>query len=397
MARFEYQALTESGRLMEGSLEASSHEQAGQILAEMKLKVNSITQVSREKVHTAIGRNEFMLFNQQLASLTRAGIPLEKGLRELSKDIGSRSMRKLVTEIVTDLESGTDIEQAFDKRQKHFPRLYGHILKAGVKTGRLSEMLLSLNRHLELSQQTRRVIFEAMCYPLVVLSIAVFIITFIFLIVVPQYEALYQDMDFGQLPGITLVFFNMARHTDMVLIILSGMVLTLLLIRGILAQNERGRQFMDTLRLKIPFIGRLYHLSILSRLADAMGLLIGAGCDIPESLRLGAGASGNTKLKQECELLSSRMEDGANIIESGLFSHILPRLFLYSVQLGAQRNELQDNLYSLCDMYSQQARASQAKLSAILLPLLLFVVGVFLGTGIVAMFMPLISMIKGLS
>ncbi len=156
MATFEYSALTASDRLMKGIIEAGSPQEASELLIQMRLKVNSLEKAIPEKPKTPIARTEFLLFNQQLASLTKAGIPLEKGLRELSKDVASRPMRKLIDSIVSDLEAGVSIERAFEKRKEHFPPLYGRILKAGVETGRLSEMLTSLNRHLEISNQTRQ-------------------------------------------------------------------------------------------------------------------------------------------------------------------------------------------------------------------------------------------------
>src|SRR3990172_7923864 len=114
----------------------------------MQLSVNSIDAARPQKLKTAIGRNEFLLFNQQLASIAKAGIPLERGLRELAADVSSNSMRRLIDDIAGELEAGVSIEEAFEKRQKRFSPIYGRILKAGVETGRLSEMLTSLNRHL---------------------------------------------------------------------------------------------------------------------------------------------------------------------------------------------------------------------------------------------------------
>ena len=151
MAIFQYDALTTAGRLMKGTIEAGSPEEASGQLAGMGLLVNSLEKARAAQSRTPIGRNEFLLFNQQLASITRAGIPLERGLRELAQDISSKSMRQLIEDIAADLEAGMPIEEAFAKREKHFPPLYGRILKAGVETGRLSEMLTSLNRHLELA------------------------------------------------------------------------------------------------------------------------------------------------------------------------------------------------------------------------------------------------------
>src|SRR4030042_7165687 len=170
MATFEYSATTVSDRLMKGVIEAGSVQEATELLEQMRLKVNSLEKARPERPKTPIARTEFLLFNQQLASLTKAGIPLERGLRELSKDVASRPMRNLIDSVAADLEAGVSIERAFEKRKQYFPPLYGRILKAGVETGRLSEMLTSLNRHLETGNLTRRIVFEGVTYPLIVLS-----------------------------------------------------------------------------------------------------------------------------------------------------------------------------------------------------------------------------------
>ena len=106
MATFEYNALTSAGRLMKGTIEAGSREQAGELLKDMQLTVNEITKARMKMPRTAIGRSEFLLFNQQLASITKTGIPLERGLREIAADVGSKRMRRLITEIADELERG---------------------------------------------------------------------------------------------------------------------------------------------------------------------------------------------------------------------------------------------------------------------------------------------------
>ena len=106
MATFEYNALTSGGRLMKGTIEAGTRDEADQLLEQMQLSINSIETAKPKKAKTAIGRSEFLLFNQQLAALTKVGIPLERGLRELSKDVASKHMRKLIEGIVSDLEAG---------------------------------------------------------------------------------------------------------------------------------------------------------------------------------------------------------------------------------------------------------------------------------------------------
>ena len=117
---------------------------------------------------------------------------------------------------------------------------------------------------------------------------------------------------------------------------------------------------------------------------------------MPDCLRLAAGAAGSERMKLECELLAHNVEKGQSIMEAGIVCRMIPRLFLYSVQLGSQRNELQDNLYSLGQMYSEQTRSLQARLQAILLPMMIIGVGGFIAMMVLAMFLPMIRMVTTL-
>ncbi len=398
MATFEYNALTSAGRLMKGTVEAGSREEAGELLKQMELTVNSIEKARTPKPRTAIGRNEFMLFNQQLASITKAGIPLERGLRELASDISSRSMRKLIDSIASELEAGTSIEEAFEKRQKRFPPLYGRILKAGIETGRLSEMLTSLNRHLELAHQTRRIIFEALSYPAVILTMAAIILTVMFMIIIPQFGPILADLTEGaQLPMLTKLFLGVTEHIVPFWIGVGILVAVIIFAAGLLSTSPAGRKLKESLLLRTLVIGRVYHSSILSRMAESMAMMVAAGSDMPACLRLGSGSTGSETLLLESEMLARQIEQGANILEAGQFCRMIPRLFLYSIQLGTQRNELQDNLYSLGQMYSEQARCGQARLQAVLLPLMLIIVGGILVMAVLSMFLPLITIITKLT
>lgn len=399
MATFEYNALTSAGRLMKGTLEAASREEAGELLKQMQLTVNSIDKAKPARPKTAVGRNEFMLFNQQLASIAKAGIPLERGLRELASDVTSKSMRGLIEDIAGELEAGVSIEQAFEKRQKAFPPLYGRILKAGVETGRLSEMLTSLNRHLELAGRTRRIVFEAMSYPAVVLVLGAAVITAVFLLIVPHYRAIFGELlgDGARLPGLTRLFLRMAGNVVPFWLTVALLVAAVLVVSKILSGSPAGRRFRESLLLGVPVIGRVYHSGMLSRMAEAMAMMVAAGCDMPACLRLASGAAGSEKLISESELLARQIEQGANIVEAGQFCRVIPRLFLYSIQLGTQRNELQDNLHSLGQMYAEQAGYGQARLQAVLLPIMLIVIGGVLATAVAGMFLPMIQIITTLS
>jgi type II secretory pathway component PulF len=397
MAVFKYDALTTAGRLMQGTIEAGSLDDAGGQLSKMGLQINTLETAKPERPRTAVGRNEFLLFNQQLASITRAGIPLERGLRELAQDVSSKSMRQLIEDIAAELEAGVPIDQAFAKREKHFPPLYGRILKAGVETGRLSEMLTSLNRHLELAGHTRRIVFEAVSYPAVILVLGAIIITGVYRYIIPQFRSILEEMVGGRLNPLTGTVLALADNIIPFWMTVGICIGIVVLIYSALSSSAAGRRFKERAFLRVPVLGRVYHSSILSRMAEAMALLVGAGCDIPEALRLGSVASGSESLALESDLVAQQIERGSNILEAGRGAGVLPRLFLYSVQLGAQRNELQDNLYSLGEMYADQARVGQSRLQMVLLPFMIVVIAGIVAVSIISIFLPMIQVVTSLS
>jgi type IV pilus assembly protein PilC len=259
-------------------------------------------------------------------------------------------------------------------------------------------MLTSLNRHLEMSNQTRRIIFEALSYPAVILILAAVIVTGIFTFVIPQFGPILSDISGGgRLPAITLAFLAMANNVVPFWITVGIIIAGIIIMFRLLSTSSAGRRFKESLLLELPVIGRVYHCSMLSRMAEAMAILVAAGCDMPEALRLSSGATGSEILITESETIAAQIEQGTNILEAGQFCRMIPKLFFYSIQLGSQRNELQDNLYSLGQMYTEQANYGQSRLQAVLLPIMIICVGGFLMTTVLAMFAPMVQIVTSLS
>jgi type IV pilus assembly protein PilC len=218
--------------------------------------------------------------------------------------------------------------------------------------------------------------------------------------VIPQFEPVLAEMAgmvYGELNPFTALFLWMAKNVIPFWITVGLFIAAILFILRALSSSPAGRRFKESIVLTLPVVGRIYRSSILSRMAGTMAMLVAAGSDLPSSLRLAAGATGSERLILESEMLAKQLEQGTNILEAGHFCRMIPRLFLYSIQLGTQRDELQDNLYSLGQMYTEQARFGQSKLRAVLLPMMLIFVGGILAMAILAMFLPIIQLIGSLS
>ncbi|HOM77133.1 MAG TPA: type II secretion system F family protein [Anaerohalosphaeraceae bacterium] len=392
MALFRYQALTEHGRLMEGTLEAASPTEARAVLEKMNLSVQQIQLCTEPKAPPRIGQNEFLLFNQQLASLTKADIPLEQGLRQLARDAASTRMKQLMEQIADDLQAGLTLEQAVAKREKQFPPLYSLILKTGIQSGRLSEMLIIFNHYLEITQQTRRILIESLTYPAVVLLLALLIITLVCRFIMPTQEEVIRDFtEGGSIPLITTFYIRMSYHIVEIWVVLLAFAVSGLLVWRFLSSKPAGRLIKESFLFRIPLLGRTLLSSHLARLAESMGLLVAAGCPLPQCFRLGGEASGSETLQRDSHLAAEHIESGGSLLEAAAACRKMPMLFLYSLQLGCQRNDLAGHLKILAQTYVQQTQVLQSYLRAMLDPLAILGLGFIIASMILALFLPYTS------
>ncbi len=396
MALFEYRSVTTAGRLMTGTIEAADAEQAKASLDELNLQVTELEKTKEPARSKSIGHNEFILFNEQLASLTKAGIPLEQGLRELAHDAGSSKMRSLINDVAHDLEQGLPIDQAIQKRQKDFPPLYGMILKSGVETGRLSEMLTNLNRHLQVELRTKRIIIESLTYPAVVVALAALIVSGLLLLVIPSFGEVLSDMSDGKasLPFLTQFILNLSEHVWEIWLWIGVVIGTMLVFWMSLSTSAGGRRAKERFFRELPMVGRVFKNGLLARFSECMSVLVNAGCTLDAAVELSGQSSSSELLKQDCATLAAQLQQGSNFLEAGMNCKTIPRLFSYSVQLGAQRNELKENLNSLARMYASKTFSLQSQMQAILMPLLIILLGGIVGTIVLAMFLPMIKMIE---
>lgn len=395
MSVFQYNALTREGRLMKGTLEASDHQQAELTLKGMNLDIQSLSKDDKIETKSSVSRSELLLFNQQLAAMAQSGIPLEKGIRQIASEVASKTSRILLEGIATDLENGMPPEQVFDKRKSQFPVLYGRIVKAGIRTGRLSDMLVSLNKHLITTIQMRQALIEATTYPLIISFVALVVLSAIIKFIVPTFATTFTDMG-SEIPAITNMILTCPNYVNYVWLGLAAIILSICLLVFIGRRNQSVQKKLESFYGRLPFIGRMYRYSGLSRLADSLALLVNSGCDIPEALELAAETTGRSKLTGDCAIVANRIRSGENLMEAAQGMKQLPGLFMYSAQLGIQRNELSDNLYSVSEMYQQQAKITSGRLSAILTPLLVVFLGIIIGTIVIALFMPMVKMIEDL-
>lgn len=394
---FVYQAQTRTGQAIRGTLEAASNEQARMRLLELGAIVLSLDESPGPPLKSSrpLGSDDFMLFNQQLAHLTAAGLPVEQGLRLIAADVRSGRLARAATEVAEDLERGVPLEQAFGQRESRFPPLYSKVVQAGVRAGNLPGLLFNLGRHLELVARLRQLLWRTLAYPVAVLIALALVVTLIAVKVLPQFREIFKDFK-TTLPALTefVLWFGdyigpIALSAGVVLLAVVGVVVLLRALR-------LSGQVRDWLLLPLPLVGAIIRRSLLARWCDALRLGIEAGVDLPQAIALAGEAVGSPRLMREGQdfaQMLSRGEPPGNWAVGRLIPPTVPA----AIELGSSAGDLPATLATLTQMYEQQADYRLRLLPTIITPLFVFGLGLVIGTIVIAMFLPLVKLIQSVS
>lgn len=396
MESFDYTAQCDSGAAISGTLEMADGEEAMKQLNSMGLRNVDLQKSRRAPVTRPLAGDDFIFFNEQLASLAESGICLDVGLRQLGKDIHSPRLRKVLDALATDLEQGQSLDDALEKHAGQMPGLYARVVRAGVASGQLPATLLNLSHHLRMVSETRRLIAEALTYPTIVLVLAFGVMSAIITLVIPQFKEIFTEFNM-QLPALTLAVFT---FSDVALPLLMG-VGVITVIAAILFLSARatsgGRAVRERIVLSIPLVGSMICDSLRARFLRAMAFAVHSGLPLPEALRLSAGATASPGLVREADRTAAEVEQGRDLYDVSQNLRLIPAMFGFLVRVRADGASLRDALVQLSKAYESRAMHSQSMLRGWVAPVSIVLVGLVIAVLILSMFLPLISIINAVS
>ncbi len=391
---FAYQAQTVEGSAISGTIDAPGLDQASRQLANLRLRVLQIDPVRRPARATPLTGEDFLAFNQQLTQLTAAGLPVEHGLKLIARDMRSGRLSRTIEDVVTELERGTPLGEAFDKHHNRFPPLYGKLVSAGVRANNLTGMLLNLGRHMELITRLRGMLWRALSYPAMVVAALGVVMIFLGFVVVPQFESLYRG--FGiQLPAATVALMAAARWVPWIVVAALALMVLAPLIWLITRSMGVDRRIVDHLVLPMPLVGPVLQRNLIARWCDAVRLGVQAGMDLPGAIDLAGDAVGSPKLRADGCKLTDALASGQPL-EHAQPTRILPATVAAVISLGSQQHDLPTMLGTLSQMYQQQAETRLAMIPGVLTPILIIAISLIIGVVIAALFLPFISLLNAL-
>ncbi|SBT08226.1 Type II secretion system protein [Candidatus Accumulibacter aalborgensis] len=396
MALYTYKAVNADGRRVLGRIDAINLVDLEMRLRRMELDLISGEPVSHRGLFAGggVARRELIHFCFHLQQLVRAGVPVIEGLTDLRDSLEHPRFREVVASLIESIEGGKTLSQAMASHHRVFNKVFVSLIRAGETTGRLPEVLHSLNESLkwedELASQTKKMVAYPAFVGLVVLVATFFLMVYL----VPQLKMFVKNM--GQvLPLQTqILFFVSDLMVAWWYLVLLLPLLATLALRMLLRSNPLARFRFDGLKLRLPLLGHIQRKIVLSRFANTFALLYASGIPILESIRTTQDVVGNLVIRRGLERVEQLIGDGQNVTAAFHSTGFFPPLVIRMLRVGENTGALDEALLNVSYFYTRDVRESVQKMQQLIEPLLTMVMGGLLGWIMLSVLGPVYDVIS---
>lgn len=396
MPVFSYSARAVSGELQSGEIDLPTQEEVIGYLRRQRLIPVSVRAKPKDiniSFGSGVKTREVVIFTRQFATMINSGLPLVQSLSILAEQTENVRFRKVIAEVLHDIESGQTLADSLRRHPQVFTDLYVNMVAAGEAGGILDTILIRLAVFLEKNDALVRKIKGAMTYPAVMLFVVIAATTVLLWKVVPVFANIFIDAGLD-LPAPTRVILAISSFLQSyILLMFAGMIASVFLLRKYY-QTESGQLVIDKLMLKMPVLGSLLRKSAVSRFTRTLGTLISSGVSILEGLQITARTSGNRVIHDAVMASRASIAGGATISEPLKASGVFPPMVVQMINVGEQTGGLDEMLSKIADFYDDEVDAAVSALTSVLEPIMIVVMGVVIGGMVVAMYMPMFDMIN---
>lgn len=340
---------------------------------------------------------QLMIFTRQLATLIDAGLPLLRGLGVLSKQERDPVLKRTIDNLADSVQSGNTFSESLAQHPFIFNDLYANMVRAGELGGMLEVVLNRLAEFQEKAARIKNKVAAAMVYPIIVLTMAVGILSFLLVFIVPKFEAIFHDMLGDKpLPAITIFVIGFSGFVKAHAFVLLGLIAVAVMAYKFAVRTRGGRTVADHVKLRLPLFGDLLRKTAISRFSRTLGTLINSGVPILQALNITRETAGNTVLAHAISQVHDSVKEGESIAEPLETSGAFPPMVISMIDVGEETGQLPDMLLKIADVYDDEVDNSVAALTSVLEPMMIVFLAVIVGTIVIALFMPLISIISTL-
>lgn len=424
MPRFEYIALDARGQESRGVIEATtSNDVVGQlrqagyfptsVIEEGKggVKVSKQTQKAIKAASApkakkggmvlfqkkTISSKTLMIFTRQLATLIDAGLPLLRGLNVLAKQEKDPVLKNTINSLADAVQGGSTFSESMAQHPRIFNKLYINMVKAGELGGVLELVLNRLAEFQEKAQKIKNKVVAAMAYPVIVLMIAVLIMLFLLAFIVPKFEQIFADMLGNKpLPALTQWVISASNGLKTNWIYIFGAIAIIVFVYKMIARTPGGRKTIDMVMLKLPLFGDLTRKSSISRFSRTLGTLVTSGVPILQALNITKETAGNAIVADAVTKVHDAVKEGESIVAPLEASGVFPPMVISMVDVGEETGQLPEMLLKIAEVYDDEVDNAVEGLTSLLEPIMIVLLALIVGTIVIALFMPLIEIIKGM-
>ncbi|MCA1962994.1 MAG: type II secretion system F family protein [Prosthecobacter sp.] len=422
MPKFHYIALDQNGQEVAGELDASNEAEAINLLRQSQLYPTQVAQegkgdaaVKKRAAKSPSAKSKgkavkaganakvkpktLMVFTRQLATLIDSGLPLLRGLTVLSRQEPNPVMKATIATLADNVQTGSTFSETLGQYPRIFNKLYVNMVKAGELGGVLEIVLNRLAEYQEKAQKLKNKIMAAMIYPLVVMFIALAILIFLMLVIVPKFEKIFEEMlgDKNKLPTLTKYVIGFSRWMGDNFLWLAGGAAVIFIGWRLFASTPGGRRAIDGWKLKLPLFGDVQRKTAISRFTRTLGTLVTSGVPILQALNITRETAGNAIVSESIVKVHDAVKEGESMVAPLESSSVFPPMVISMVDVGEETGQLPEMLLKIADVYEDEVDNSVSALTSMLEPLMIVLLALVVGTIVLALFLPLIEVIKQLS
>ena len=397
MPSYAWKGRNRAGSVQEGALVADSKEIALAQLRRQNIVVTGIRERGKEISLSKVGRKVppkiLAVFTRQFSVMIDAGLPLVQCLEILALQQEHKNFQKILLQVRQDVEAGSTLADAMRRHPKAFDSLYVNMIAAGEAGGILNTILQRLSVYIEKAVKLRSQVRSAMIYPVAVIFIAAIVVAVILLKVIPTFAALFTSLG-AELPLPTRVVIYasnfLARYFIFVVIAIAAMAYA---IRRYY-RTYRGRRVIDGLLLKAPILGTILRKISVARFCRTLATLTSSGVPILESLDITARTAGNAIVEDAILETRKSVEGGKTIVEPLKESNVFPNMVVQMIGVGEQTGALDAMLNKIADFYEDEVDVAVQGLVKLMEPVMIFILGVIIGGIVIAMYLPMFTLIN---
>ena len=401
MTVFVWEGKNPQGRFVKGELDARDIQAVFNMLRAQKIVPNANRirekgkglemEIKLPGFGSGVSSKDIVLFTRQFATMIDAGLPLVQAIDILAKQSDNKVFQKILKQIKEDVESGGTLSEAMQKHPRVFDNLYTNMVNAGENGGILDIILERLSKHMEKAMKLKREIKAAMIYPGVVVSAAAIVTSILLIFVIPTFADLFSS--FGSaLPLPTQIVINLSNFFVSWWYLIFGSIGFSIFMFMRFIKTDRGKDVIHPIALKLPVFGNIIKKVAVARFTRTLGTMVSSGVPIIEALNICAKTSGNRVVERDVMRARVAISEGKTMVEPLEDSVVFPSMVVQMIGVGEQTGALDAMLTKIADFYEEEVDTAVGSMKQLIEPIMILVLGVVIGSLVIAMYLPIFKM-----